>query len=83
MKDLWNDNIINPKTKCWAQGMDGWKPVHSIPQLKWCLMATGSALMNESDLANEILRMLIKICEYYPSRYAELVYFLIIKNHLI
>lgn len=48
--------------------MDGWKPIHNIPQLKWCLMATGSALMNESDLANEILRMLIKICEFFPSR---------------
>ncbi|XP_035216788.1 dnaJ homolog subfamily C member 13-like isoform X2 [Stegodyphus dumicola] len=68
VKDLWNEGIINPKTKCWAQGMDGWKPIHSIPQLKWCLMATGNALMNESDLANEILRMLIKICEYFPSR---------------
>lgn len=68
MKDLWKENIITPKTKCWAQGMDGWKPIHNIPQLKWCLMATGSALMNESDLANEILRMLIKICEFFPSR---------------
>ncbi|GIY06445.1 dnaJ homolog subfamily C member 13 [Caerostris darwini] len=68
IKDLWNDGVIHPKTRCWAQSMDGWKPVHAIPQLKWCLMATGTALMNESDLANEILRMLIKICEYFPSR---------------
>ncbi|XP_054717127.1 dnaJ homolog subfamily C member 13-like [Uloborus diversus] len=68
MKDLWKDGTIHPKTKCWAQGMDGWKPIHSIPQLKWCLLATGTPLMNESDLANEILRMLIRICEYFPSR---------------
>lgn len=68
IKDLWKENVINPKTKCWAQGMDGWKPIHNIPQLKWCLMASSSALMNESDLANEILRMLIKICDYFPSR---------------
>ncbi|XP_042910016.2 dnaJ homolog subfamily C member 13 isoform X1 [Parasteatoda tepidariorum] len=68
MKELYADEVITPKTRCWAQGMEGWKPVHAIPQLKWCLMATGTALMNESDLANEILRMLIKICEYFPSR---------------
>lgn len=71
IKDLWNDGVIHPKTRCWAQGMDGWKPVHMIPQLKWTLMATGASLMNESDLANEILRMLIKICEYFPSRDAD------------
>ncbi|GFQ70979.1 dnaJ homolog subfamily C member 13 [Trichonephila clavata] len=68
IKDLWTEGVIHPKTRCWAQGMDGWKPVHMIPQLKWTLMATGASLMNESDLANEILRMLIKICEYFPSR---------------
>ncbi|GFX82675.1 dnaJ homolog subfamily C member 13 [Trichonephila clavipes] len=68
IKDLWTEGVIHPKTRCWAQSMDGWKPVHMIPQLKWTLMATGASLMNESDLANEILRMLIKICEYFPSR---------------
>ncbi|KAF8773591.1 DnaJ subfamily C member 13 like protein [Argiope bruennichi] len=68
IKDLWSEGVIHPKTRCWAQGMDGWKPVHMIPQLKWTLMASGNALMNESDLANEILKMLIQICEYFPSR---------------
>lgn len=68
MKDLWKENILTTKTRCWAQGMDGWRPLHNIPQLKWCLMATGTALMNESELANHILKMLISICEYFPSR---------------
>ncbi|XP_070570129.1 dnaJ homolog subfamily C member 13-like isoform X2 [Ptychodera flava] len=68
MKEYWKQNVLTPKTRCWAQGMDGWRPLHTIPQLKWCLFATGQAVMNESDLATLILNMLIKICEYYPSR---------------
>lgn len=68
IKDLFTEGTIHYKTRCWAQGMDGWKPIQMIPQLKWSLLATGTSLMNESDLANEILRMLIKICEYFPSR---------------
>lgn len=68
MKDLWKEGILDAKTRCWAQGMDGWRPLINIPQLKWCLLATGHALMNESELANQILRILIQICEYFPSR---------------
>ena len=33
-----------------------------------CLMASGQAVMNESDLATLILNMLIRMSEYYPSR---------------
>lgn len=68
MKDHWKQEAINPRTRCWAQGMDGWKPLQAVSQLKWTLMATGNAVMNESDLAILILNMLIKICEYFPSR---------------
>ncbi|XP_013794496.1 LOW QUALITY PROTEIN: dnaJ homolog subfamily C member 13-like [Limulus polyphemus] len=68
MKELWKEGILDAKTRCWAQGMDGWRPLLNIPQLKWCLLATGHALMNESELANQILRLLIQICEYFPSR---------------
>lgn len=49
--------------------MDGWRPLQAIPQLKWCLLATGQAVMNESDLATLILNMLITMCSYYPSRW--------------
>ena len=31
-------------------------------------MASGQAVMNESDLATLILNMLIRMSEYYPSR---------------
>lgn len=68
MKEMSAEGTLRPETKCWAQGMDGWRPLQSIPQLKWYLLATGSAVMNESELAVLILNMLIKICEFYPNR---------------
>lgn len=68
MKQFWKDEIINVKTRCWSQGMDGWRPLQTVPQLKWSLMATGQAVLNETDLATLILNMLIRMCEYYPSR---------------
>lgn len=68
MKELWADGRLHAKTRCWAQGMDGWRPLASVPQLKWTLMATGQAVMNESELASLILDMLISMAEFYPSR---------------
>jgi len=67
MKEFYKEGMIHAKTRCWSQGMDGWRPLISIPQLKWCLLATGQAVHNESDLATLILNMLIRMCEYYPS----------------
>ena len=69
MRQFWSDGVLNPKTRCWSQGMDGWRPLATVPQLKWCLLASGQAVMNETDLATLILNMLIKMCEFYPSRY--------------
>ncbi|KAG1687435.1 DnaJ subfamily C member 13 [Nymphon striatum] len=71
MKTFWKEGKLNAKTRCWAQGMDGWRPLHSAPQLKWTLLATSQHVMNESDLATQILNMLIQICDYYPSQNAE------------
>ncbi|KAL8571849.1 DnaJ subfamily C member 13 [Nucella lapillus] len=68
MKEYWDQGVIHGKTWCWAQGMDGWRALHTVPQLKWTLMASGQAVMNESDLATLILNMLIRMAEYYPSR---------------
>ena len=68
MKEFWETGEIHQKTRCWAQGMDGWRPLQNVPQLKWTVMAAGSAVLNESELASLILSMLIKICEFYPSR---------------
>ncbi|ELU18389.1 hypothetical protein CAPTEDRAFT_227625 [Capitella teleta] len=71
MKEFWTEGVIHPKTRCWAQGMDGWRPLQTIPQLKWCLMATGQAVMNETELATLILNMLIQMASFYPSRDAD------------
>lgn len=72
MQEFWSSGVLTAKTRCWAQGMDGWRPLQAIPQLKWCLLATGQAVMNESDLATLILNMLITMCSYYPSRWEPL-----------
>ena len=69
MKDLWDSGSINPKTRCWSQGMDGWRTIQTVSQLKWTLMPTGTPVLNESELGSLILSMLIKVCEFYPSRY--------------
>ena len=69
LKQFWDEGIVHAKTRCWAQGMDGWRPLQSVPQLKWTLLATGQAVMNESDLSCLILNMLIRMAEYYPSRF--------------
>nr|CAB3238835.1 dnaJ homolog subfamily C member 13 [Phallusia mammillata] len=68
MKDFWQDGILNAKSRCWAQGMDGWRPLHSVTQLKWSLMASGSAILNETEMATTILNILILLCQNYPSR---------------
>lgn len=51
--------------------MDGWRTMDKIPQLKWALLATGQAHMNETSLTILVLNMLLKMCTYYPSRDAD------------
>ncbi|XP_016348350.1 dnaJ homolog subfamily C member 13-like [Sinocyclocheilus anshuiensis] len=68
MQEFWSTGTLTAKTRCWAQGMDGWRPLQAIPQLKWSLLAAGQAVMNETDLATLILNMLITMCSYFPSR---------------
>ena len=68
MKEFWDEGTVKPTTRCWAQGMDGWRPLHVIPQLKWSIMATGVPIMHESDLAIACLNMLLNICEFYPNK---------------
>ena len=71
IKQLHENKTIDAKTRLWAQGMDGWRTMDKIPQLKWTLLATGQAYMNETSMTILILNMLIKICGFYPSRDAE------------
>ncbi|XP_058835825.1 dnaJ homolog subfamily C member 13 isoform X1 [Topomyia yanbarensis] len=68
LKELWNKGVLTPRTRCWAVGMDGWRSLQQIPQLKWCLMAKGSPLYNETELAQHVLDILIKCTSFFPSR---------------
>ncbi|XP_053615104.1 dnaJ homolog subfamily C member 13 isoform X2 [Plodia interpunctella] len=68
LKDLYKSGEINNKTKCWANSMEGWRAVGSVPQLKWTLAARGTAVMDESALAATVLDLLITCARYYPSR---------------
>ncbi|CAG9813597.1 unnamed protein product [Phaedon cochleariae] len=71
LKELYEKGQITHKTKCWAMAVSGWRPLAQLPQLKWCLLAKGTPCLNESDLASHILSILIRMCEYYPSRDAD------------
>ncbi|XP_023328115.1 dnaJ homolog subfamily C member 13 [Eurytemora carolleeae] len=68
IKDLYKEGTVTAKTKVWAQGMEGWKLLHQVPQLKWSLVAKGTPVMNESELATLILKILIQMTYFYPSR---------------
>ncbi|KAL1130026.1 hypothetical protein AAG570_012969 [Ranatra chinensis] len=71
IKELHKKDVITHKTKCWAQGMDSWRTMQNICQLKWCLLARGNPVMNESELTILILNVFITMSEYYPSRNSE------------
>lgn len=68
LKDLYASGKINYKTKVWAQALDSWRMMAQVPQLKWTLVSKGTPVINESELATLILNILIKMCEYFPSR---------------
>lgn len=68
IKELYSKGLINIKTRCWASGLVGWRAVIQQPQLKWCLVAKGTAVLNESELAALILDIFIRMCRYFPTR---------------
>lgn len=69
LKELWANKELTARTRCWAIGMDGWRSLQQIPQLKWCLMAAnGTGIYNETELASHILDILIKCTSFFPSR---------------
>ena len=68
LKDLFGQKVIHAKTKVWAQGLEGWRLLQQVSQLKWTLLAKGTAVMNESEMSALILSMLAQICKYYPSK---------------
>lgn len=68
LKELYVEGKLNKETRVWSQGMEGWRTIRRIQQLKWTIVATGSPIMDFSQLATLCLNMMIRICEVYPSR---------------
>ena len=68
LQDLFKDKVVHAKTKVWAQGLEGWRLLQQVSQLKWTLLAKGQAVMNESELAALVLNMFIQMCHFYPSK---------------
>ncbi|XP_047738471.1 dnaJ homolog subfamily C member 13-like, partial [Hyalella azteca] len=68
LKELYADGAITAKTLVWAQGLEGWKPLLQVPQLKWTLLATGTPVLTESALASLCLSLLTGMCSYFPPR---------------
>ena len=70
VKEMYSKGSFDSKTKFWAQGMEGWKTMRNISQLKWAILASDQAVMNESELCVTVLNILNKICSLYSSRNA-------------
>lgn len=60
LKEFYEKGLINHKTRCWAMALSSWRMLQQLPQLKWCLLAKGTAVLNESELATYILNILIR-----------------------
>ncbi|KAB0803499.1 hypothetical protein PPYR_00469 [Photinus pyralis] len=68
VKDLYEKKVIKSATLFWASGLDVWRAMVLLPQLKWYIIAKGTPVLNESDMATLILNIFIKMCQYFPSR---------------
>ncbi|KAL1438694.1 hypothetical protein MTO96_047883 [Rhipicephalus appendiculatus] len=68
LQEMWAEGKLSARTLCWAQGMAGWQPLARVAQLRWGLLATGQALLNDGELAATVLSVLSSICSFYPSR---------------
>ena len=71
LKRNFNDEVIRETTKVWAQGMEGWRHLEDVPQLKWALMGFGDPLLTESELSSVILDIFIEMVKKYPGRGAQ------------
>ncbi|XP_037280971.2 receptor mediated endocytosis 8 [Rhipicephalus microplus] len=68
LQEMWAEGKLSARTLCWAQGMAGWQPLVRVAQLRWGLLASGQALLNDGELAAMVLSVLSSICSFYPSR---------------
>eukprot|EP00727_Mastigamoeba_balamuthi_P010951 m51a1_g6479 hypothetical protein (2880) ;mRNA; r:107787-117893 len=71
LRELWASGDVGPATLVWAQGMEDWRALRDVPQLRWALMATGNALLTSVELATLVLDVMYKLCKLYPIRDAD------------
>lgn len=71
MKLLYAEKTIFEKTAVWAAGMEKWEPLSKVPQFRWtvCLgQKVGTPLYNFTQLCVLCLDIMIRMCEFFPSR---------------
>ncbi|PAV78254.1 hypothetical protein WR25_17655 isoform D [Diploscapter pachys] len=77
MKELFEKEEVNVKTKVWAAGFDKWHNLGNVHQFRWTVCATlesaefdnlKTTVMNFSELCVVCLDTLIQMCAFFPSR---------------
>ncbi|KRX97099.1 DnaJ -like protein subfamily C member 13, partial [Trichinella pseudospiralis] len=71
MKEFYQSGKIEKSTKIWASGLDDWKPLEDVAQFRWTMVASGTAQMNEIEMAMKILDILLQMINFFPSRDGE------------
>eukprot|EP01137_Pigoraptor_chileana_P031088 Opistho-2@1531 len=66
--DMFNAGQLKADSKCWSQGLEGWRKMTDIPQLRWQVVDRSKPVMNETELATLALKTLIRVVEFYPTR---------------
>jgi DnaJ family protein C protein 13 len=71
---LYGSQSIDGRTKVWASGLDSWKALSSVPQLKWHIIAEKQpGLLDESKLAKTVLDILIRVVSFCPAKIGDAV----------
>ncbi|KCV70333.1 hypothetical protein H696_02660 [Fonticula alba] len=70
-KELFRTGVINNDTRCWAPGMDGWRKLSTVAQLKWSLVDGKPGIMNETQVAVLVLDVFNRVCQMFPTREAD------------
>eukprot|EP01133_Synstelium_polycarpum_P018030 gene18030-21522_t len=66
---------ITKSTRCWAQGGDNkWKPLSSIPELRWTIVngtthGNIGGVLPKAELGSVILDILNALCNFRPTRH--------------
>lgn len=70
MKELYEKKIIFERTQIWAQGIEHWTALSTVPQFRWTVCSRPGAitLYNFSELSSVILDIFIQMCTFFPSR---------------